>query len=106
MNTITAIAAISLLLPVAAIAEPTPHEFCTEIAGLAEVVMEGRQNGTPMPAMMDVAAQGSDKEINSVMEELIIEAFSHPRYSTERVKQSTIGDFADSAYLSCLHTVL
>src|SRR5690625_3126518 len=105
MNTKTAIAAIALLLPSVAIADPTPNEFCTEIAGLAEAVMEGRQNGTPMPAMMDVAAQGSDKEINSVMEALIIEAFSHPRYSTERVKQSTIGDFADSAYLSCITTV-
>src|SRR5690554_3544091 len=105
MNTKTAIAAIALLLPTAAIAEPTPHEFCTGIAGLAEAVMEGRQNGTPMPAMMDVAAQGSDKEINSVMEALIIDAFSHPRYSTERVKQSTIGDFADSAYLSCITNI-
>ena len=105
MNTKTAIAAIALLLPAVAIAEPTPHEFCTGIAGLAEAVMEGRQNGTPMPAMMDVAAQGSDKEINSVMEALIIDAFSHPRYSTERVKQSTIGDFADSAYLSCITNV-
>src|SRR5699024_2916935 len=105
MNTKTAIAAIALLLPSVAIADPTPHEFCTEIAGLAEVIMEGRQNGTPMPAMMNVAAQGSDKEINSVMEALIIDAFSHPRYSTERVKQSTIGDFADSAYLSCITNV-
>ena len=105
MNTKTAIAAISLLLPVAAIAEPTPHEFCTEIAGLAEVIMEGRQNGTPMPAMMDVAAQGNDTEMNRITEALIIDAFGHPRYSTERVKQRTIGDFADSAYLSCITTV-
>src|SRR5690625_6187255 len=82
MNTITAIAAISLLLPVAAIADPTPHEFCTGIAGLAEVIMEGRQNGTPMPAMMNVAAQGNDTEMNRVTEVLIIDAFSHPRYST------------------------
>src|SRR5690625_5129827 len=82
MNTKTAIAAISLLLPVAAIAEPTPHEFCTEIAGLAEVIMEGRQNGTPMPAMMNVAAQGNDTEMNRVTEVLIIDAFSRPRYST------------------------
>lgn len=105
MNTKTAIASIAMLLPIAAIAEPTPHEFCTEIAGLAEVIMEGRQNGTPMHAMMDVAAQGSDPAMNSATEALIIDAFSHPRYSAERYKQNTISDFADSAYLSCITTV-
>ena len=105
MNTKTAIAAIALLLPSVAIAEPTPHEFCTEIAGLAEVIMEGRQNGTPMPAMMDVAAQGNDTEMNRITEALIIDAFGHPRYSTDRVKQGTIGDFANSAYLSCITNI-
>jgi len=105
MNTKTAIAAIALLLPSVAIADPTPHEFCTGIAGLAEAVMEGRQNGTPMPAMMDVAAQGNDSEMNRITEALIIDAFGHPRYSTERVKQSTIGDFANSAYLSCITSI-
>lgn len=105
MNTKTAIAAIALLLPSVAIAEPTPHEFCTEIAGLAEVIMEGRQNGTPMPAMMDVAAQGNDTEMNKITEALIIDAFGHPRYSTERLKQITIGDFSDSAYLSCITAI-
>lgn len=105
MNTKTAIAVMAMLLPVAAIAEPTPHEFCTEIAGLAEVIMEGRQNGTPMHAMMDVAARVSDPAMNSATETLVIDAFSHPRYSTAQYKQNTIGDFADSAYLSCITTV-
>lgn len=105
MNTKTAIAAIAMLLPVSAIAEPTPHEFCTEIAGLAEVIMEGRQNGTPMHAMMDVAARGSDPVMNSATETLVIDAFSRPRYGTEQYKQMTISDFADSAYLSCITTV-
>ena len=105
MNTKTAIAAIALLLPAVAIAEPTPHEFCTEIAGLAEVIMEGRQNGAPMPAMMNVVAQGNDTEMDRFTEALIIDAFNHPRYSTERIKQSAIGGFADSAYLSCITSI-
>ena len=105
MNTKTAIAAIALLLPSVAIADPTPHEFCTGIAGLAEVIMQGRQNGRPMHEMMGIAAQGNDPGTNIITEALIIDAFSHPRYSTERVKQSTIGDFADSAYLSCITNI-
>ena len=71
-------------------------ELCNQISGLAETIMDNRQSGVPMSAMIDATP------IDSVAYDLIVEAYQYPRLTTERLQQGYIRDFADEAMVACL----
>lgn len=71
------------------------QEQCSNLSGLAETVMEKRQAGVAMSAMMEVAG---DK---ALIQEVVVQAYETPRYSTRRVKRETVQDYRDEWYRYC-----
>lgn len=76
-----------------------PIEVCESYHGLAEAIMQVRQNGGSMPQMMQITA---DNEVGKL---LVREAFDQPRYSTEEVQRRTIENFANDVYAECLRSI-
>lgn len=70
-------------------------ETCRAASELAEVVMQIRQSGRPMSELMDQAEEGT------LTEKLVIDAYKHERYRTERFQRRAIEQFRDQAYLEC-----
>jgi len=96
--TITAIVTIVMAL---FISIPTVHaedwrEKCETLGNIAETLMEVRQQGVPMSNLMN--------EFRGVklMEELVIEAYKTPRYSTPRIQKRVVQDFKNEVYMECV----
>jgi len=91
-----ALSALVLILAIyAGSAKAEEKDHCLQISSLAESIMTGRQMGLPMSKMMGV----TDLDLARTM---VIEAYEHPRFSTEQVKKRAIGDFRDRWYLACV----
>lgn len=89
--------ALLTALPFAAQAdEPGVQETCAKYESFAETVMTSRQNGASMSDMMAVVADDSQ-----LLKNIVMESFQHPRYSTERVQQRTIRDYANLVAAEC-----
>lgn len=71
-------------------------EQCSEIAKLASTIMDGRQNGVSMSAMMDVA---DGQELSQT---LIIKAFEDFNRPTSKGKQEAVTEFSNQWYLECV----
>lgn len=72
---------------------------CESYHGLAEAIMQVRQDGGSMPRMMQIVA---DNEVGKL---LVREAFDQPRYSTEAVQRRTIENFANEVFAECLRSI-
>ena len=73
------------------------NKACEDKAKLAAKIMDGRQDGFSMSEAMAIAT----KHKNIIMEQMIIEAYDTPRFSTGELVQSTISDFRDRWYGKC-----
>ena len=91
---LTAIFILAMAMPVMA---DDVHEACTELAKLAEVVMEKRQEGVAMPEMMAVV---TDPE-HDLIRTMIVNAYEEPRWNSASIRHQTICEFRDSWYLKC-----
>jgi len=89
------ILATSVLLSAPAVAE---DDFCTQIHTLGETIMGARQKGMSLPTMMGTL-QGNLKEL---LTPIVMEAYSHPLYSTPEIKKKTVSEFANSLQLKCM----
>lgn len=69
---------------------------CDDISDLALQIMRGRQNGTAMSKMMQIA------EDNKLIQAMVIAAYEKNRYSTEEVQTKIIEEFRDDAHLQCV----
>lgn len=76
------------------------RELCSSYSDLSEKIMTNRQSGVAMSKMMSTV-DGQKDAMSKVIEEIIIEAYEKPRYSTERMQKRTIEDFRNSIYLTC-----
>jgi len=76
-------------------AEPQ-GDMCQRVFDVAKAIMQNRQFGTEMPAVMNVAKG------NPFEEAIVKMAFDEPRYSTEEMQQGAITDFANATYAGCL----
>jgi hypothetical protein len=70
---------------------------CNSVGALSESIMSGRQHGVSMSKMMDSA----NPEIRKLVEEIIIEAYDSPRYSTDAAQIRSIEEFRNEVYLQC-----
>ena len=80
-------------------------KVCKNMGEYARTVMEGRQNGVPMSKLIDLAAS-SDASTGPTMQQIIIEAYDHPRMSVEANKATATVDFENKVYLECIKVML
>ena len=82
-------------------------ENCKSIANFAAVVMEKRQAGTAMDAMIDlIHGSESDNGLRKVLESIILRAYENPRYGTEEFKKRSVNDFRNDIYVECYRSTL
>ncbi len=86
----------ALLAAGSAHAETTYEELCQGYYTTAELIMQHRQQGTPMPEMMGYV------DGNGVLEAMVGDAYRQPRYSTAEYQRDLVREFANGAYLICL----
>ena len=99
MKALTALT-IYFLVVSASHAENNWHTICKSHTEFAERVMTFRQEGVSIAEMIELSKdEGND--VREYVESLILTAYEQPRYSTERIKQETIENFRDEAYLAC-----
>ena len=72
------------------------YSQCQAYSELATSVITARMEGVPMPNLMGRA------ERNPLVEELVIEAFEIPRFSSGDTRDRIVQDFADDHYLECV----
>ncbi len=72
--------------------------ICGSYAQLAVTIMDGRQSGVPMSALMSALADPSIKE---QAENIIISAYEVPRYRTKEMHKRAGEEFRDEVYLDC-----
>ena len=96
MNKILLTLTLAALSIPAFAAEPVPMKAtCDQIAEFSRLAMEARQIGAPLRTMMAV---GKD----SIMADMLTEAYGHPAYRTSEVQDRAIQDFEDKWYLKCI----
>lgn len=85
----------SLLFTAPAFAQ-TNLEICSKHHKLAEVIMTERQDGWPLPEMID------RRGVNEVAQNMIMDAYRVGRYNSEDFKRKKISAFANKQYLWCM----
>lgn len=71
---------------------------CEQFAQVSAVIMEGRQKGMPMVDVMKVATG------TPVFEEIIKQAYSVKRFSSDEYQQEAITEFSNMIYRACLES--
>ena len=84
---------IALALTAATTAQA--ETICDTYSGLAETIMDGRQTGTPMAAMIAIVSD------DAYATHMVRTAYEHPRRHTGENQQRAIEDFRDAVYLEC-----
>ena len=71
------------------------------ISDIAKTIMSARQAGVPMSKLMKLNhnEKASYAEISDILDEITIDAYEVPRFSTEEYKQKAITDFQNKWYL-------
>lgn len=79
-------------------------EFCSKIGTLAAKVMSARQHGVTLDAMLSVltGAEGIPPASRLAVRQMVLTAYSTPRFSTEGYQARAISDFRDGVQLTCL----
>ena len=75
------------------------QEICQGWGTLAEAVMDGRQAGVSMQDMIDAVIT---EDTDSLILDLVIEAYESPRYSVPENQRREIQDFKNKWYLGCV----
>jgi hypothetical protein len=83
-------------------AEDDWRSACNSLAGLAETIMDGRQQGVSVAKMMEAIANEEEQTAQKLVEELIIAAYDQPRFSTAKMQRRTMEEFRDAVYLQCV----
>lgn len=111
MQTLIRTLFISAILA-SSIVHAAEEDPCKGYDSAAKGAMEYRQNGRNLSEALAIldkeASKISDQvgaQVNSTLRLAFIEAFKHPRYSTELMKESAISDFRNDFYSSCLKAV-
>lgn len=73
--------------------------ICESYSGLAETIMDGRQTGTPMAAMIAIVSD------DAYATHMVRTAYDQPRWHTGENQQRAIEDFRDAVYLECYKAV-
>ena len=73
-------------------------EVCTAVSETASLIMELRQSNAPLSAILEVVRDVA------ILEELVMEAYKKPRYSSDEYQNNAIADFGNLAMLTCLQS--
>jgi hypothetical protein len=99
MKTLTTLIIYFLLIS-ESYADNNWHTICRSHTEFAEKVMKFRQEGVSIAKMIELS-QDEGNDIREYVESLILSAYEQPRFSTARIRQETIENFRDEAYLAC-----
>ncbi len=76
---------------------------CEIIATFAKTVMDARQRGVPLTKVMKITEKKDfGKQADDIIKDVIIKAYKHPNYHTEKMEQRTITEFENEVYRNCL----
>ncbi len=78
-------------------------EVCEKQANLAAQIMEIRQMGLPMSDQLAVSARHPNSK--AIFDEMIIYAYSKPRFNTEKYRKDSISEFRNEVHFWCLKTL-
>jgi len=84
-----------ILIPISAHCAEDWQENCEVVGDLAYAIMHARQQGAPLPAIMEVAA---DDELSRKM---VADAYDLPKYTLDESKAEAADEFRDKWYLDC-----
>jgi len=77
--------------------------MCDLISMMAKSTMSARQGNVALKDQLQAIGQsGLDGELKKVIEDIAIDAYEQPRYSTERMQKEAVGDFHNKWYLACV----
>lgn len=96
-----AIFTAALMLLVAG-AHAAQLQDCRDVYDAAYVVMQDRQDGVPLPEMLEVAGSARDKTDRRILQNLVADAYEGPIYSTRPYQHAAVEEFANRAMLACL----
>ena len=82
--------------PLYAETPPSPLENCVAAGELATAIMQGRQLGTPITKLLEIA---EDSEFAIA---LVLLAYGQPRYSTPEYQQRAADEFGSEIVVSCM----
>jgi len=77
------------------------HKDCKALQETAETIMEARQEGHRMSALMEWA-QHNDATVEAYQEALVKDAYNVPNYSSDRYQRKAIRDFGNEVYKVCI----
>ena len=84
-------------------AQAQSHEFCTNIGNLAGSAMEARQRGdASMVFRVSVIKKADEMNVQSLMDEIIKEAWGTPLLDYPKAKAFKISDFNLHWYYDCM----
>ncbi len=70
-------------------------ETCKSIASFAETAIESHHRGMPLSSVLEL----TDSQLLS---DIVMDAYSKPRYSTAEVQDRARAEFRDKYYLECM----
>lgn len=79
------------------------QEACSLYEKTAEIVMKYRQSGAPMSELYN--KDFGDKDKNIIIKGMLVEAYSTPKYYSERVIQNEINEFRNKKLLECIKNI-
>ena len=88
----------TVLLLTSTVTAQANKELCTAISDNASLIMELRQSNAPLSDVLEVV------DGITLLEELVMEAYKEPRYSSDEYQSNAIADFGNLAMLNCLQS--
>ncbi len=86
-------------------AETSVHEHCKSISNTAGLIMELRQKGVAMSAVMEIIINSDDSAAKNLYSHIIMTAYDSPRYSSDSYIKKAIEDFINLNYLFCMQAL-
>lgn len=80
--------------------------YCELNSGIAGHIMTVRQNGMPASEAMAHANKTKDPERRRWQQQVILDAYSQPEFTTEKVRAQQHREFVNKYYTACLDAAL
>lgn len=75
--------------------------LCAALEDFAKNVMTARQEGASLSKLVATVNSPSPND-GGAMQEIVVQAYEHPRLSSEESKSTAVNDFGNEIYLDCL----
>lgn len=77
-------------------------EVCDAVSGIATDIMASRQAGKFAPDVIQSLEGSEHQNLSPIFTDLVVAAYSEPRFSSEDYKADAISDFAGAAWVECI----